>query len=250
MQIDIPYINIAKKFNISLYSKEDDNYFNDYNILTKNNINLIKDLYDKNDFFVVPFVINKTIWGEEKIFYPFTTKLIKILNSNFNNLSIQLHPLKEESWIVLNDTTKIFNKNKWINLEKYSGVKIQRNLVHSLSKNSLVLEIQDNNPFDKNETIRLYDFSNRKTNKKSDYYKYLLVNHQSKLKYINYNEYDKCDKNNDYLVFILEGCMKIKYNNNVYLLSASNDLFFIKKGFEILSKDGIVLFIKNQYYKY
>ena len=81
------------KRNIDFYKQEQ--MLNSINIVTHKKYNELSEML-KGNFFKVPFFIIDTSWGYEKVYVPFTDKLFKIINTNINNTSIQLHPLKHE----------------------------------------------------------------------------------------------------------------------------------------------------------
>ena len=86
-----------------------------------NNIDCILKSYNENKCFEVPFFIDKLAWGNEKIYYPFTIVLIKVLSNDVGRTSIQFHPLKTECWVALNEKTTYFDGNNWDELKNIVG---------------------------------------------------------------------------------------------------------------------------------
>ena len=231
-------------YNSDIFSK----YFNDYNKQTNDSIRKIIDLYENNSCFKVPFIINELAWGYEKVYYPFTTSLIKILSNNIGRTSIQIHPLKIESWFALNDITKYYDGTSWNNLKKYRGIKIPANTIHSLERNSLVLEIQDNNLFDKSETIRIKDFLGRNVDKFETYLKCLIPIKKNKISDIKDLNYSIIDNNNDYLIFSFEDGNAVVYDDNEYQIE-KNNLYFVKRGFKMKIKEDNIVYIRCEYFE-
>ena len=206
-------------------------YLNDNNILTTNKIDEI-DNGIKKGYFKVPYIFQDQAWGKEKVFLPFSNKLFKIVTTSKGNTSIQLHPLKSEKYISLDDNTLIFSENNEIRLKKYMSADIKRNTIHSMSKDSTIFEEQDNNLFDKNETIRIFDSLGRKVNNPQDYYKYLLPQYKNNIVIsdIPNNEYDE---NKDKFIFIIDGSISIKVNNKIINLEGKEELIYLKKDIAI-----------------
>ena len=192
---------------------------NDYNNITKKNISDLRELM-KKDYFEVPSYVRKTVWGNEIIFFPFTDKLFKIVSTNYNDTSIQLHPRKSEVWYPLINST-IFNGYKWINVNPNNEVIIPKNSIHCMKHNSCVFEVQDNSFFDNEETIRIFDINNRKIENKYEYLNYCLPHNFNELKIERkYNDiYDK----SDIFLFIIEGNNKINGQDLI-----PNKLYYIK----------------------
>ena len=206
-------------------------YLNDNNILTTNKINEIEEGIKKG-YFKVPYIFQDQAWGKEKVFLPFSNKLFKIVTTSKGNTSIQLHPLKSEKYISLDDNTLIFSDNNEIRLKKYMSADIKRHTIHSMSKDSTIFEEQDNNLFDKNETIRIFDSLGRKVNNPQDYYKYLLPQYKNNIVIsdIPNNEYDE---NKDKFIFIIDGSISIKVNNKIINLEGKEELIYLKKDIAI-----------------
>ncbi len=206
-------------------------YLNDNNVLTTKQINEIEDGIRKG-YFKVPYIFQEQAWGIEKVFLPFSNKLFKVVSTTKANTSIQLHPLKSEKYISLDDNTLIYGENDEIRLEKYKCADIKRNTIHSMSKGSTIFEEQDNNLFDKKETIRMYDSLGREVNTPQEYYKYLLPQFKNDIVIsdIPNNEYDE---NKDKFVFIINGSMTIKINNEIVDLKGKEELFYLNKDIAI-----------------
>ncbi len=241
-------INITEDFNTSVYADNFSKYLNMYNKKTLDNIDNILKLYNDNKCFEVPFFIDKLAWGTEKIYYPFTTLLIKVLSNDIGRTSIQFHPLKTECWFALSEKTFYFDGNNWNRLKKYSGIKIPSRTVHSLEKGSYVLEIQDNVIFDNKETMRIKDFLGRKIDNIQDYLKYLIPTKRGTISQITTKNYSKIDKNSDYLIFSFVDKIEIKYDDKEYTIE-KNILYFAKNGFEILNNNDNVLYIRCEYFE-
>ena len=88
-------INIVEKLDqdLSIYSNNAlIPYLNECNQYTINELTLINDLMKKS-YFKVPCIFINQAWGTEKVFYPFSTKLFKIISNNLVDTSLQLHPI-------------------------------------------------------------------------------------------------------------------------------------------------------------
>lgn len=245
--IDIPYIKNQDYFNSIFYKNENfSKYLNEYNLFVKEDIDSIEKLLKKK-YFKVPFRIINQPWGYEKVFYPFSNKLIKVLCTSKGNTSVQLHPLKNEKYLALNDNTYIFNGKNDYHLKYNQFVDIKRNSVHALFKNAKVLEEQDNVLFDNNETIRLYDYLGRNISEKKDYYKFLLPQYRDE--YIIYKNppiYNLERKNK--LIFIVDGSVTINLNGKNIELNEKDELYYVEKSVEIIKCNGLVRFIECTFY--
>ena len=211
--------NITNDICLDIYLNYNFN-LNDYNKVTKQNICDLKQYLDK-DYFVVPSYIRYTEWGFERIFFPFTDKLFKIVSTNHNDTSIQLHPRKSEVWYPLVNST-IFDGNKWINVTNKNKIIIPKNSIHCMKYNSSVFEVQDNSFFDTEETIRIFDINNRIIEDKDKYLKYCLPHNKDKLK-IEHNQ-NNIHVKGDVFLFIIDGQAKINGTNLV-----SNELYYVKE---------------------
>ena len=145
------------------------------------------------------------------------------------------------------------------NIEDENGVKefpyldyvdIPNNTIHSLKKGSIVFEEQDNNLFDNDETIRIYDKLGRKVNEEKDYYKRLLPQYRGKLKKLKLeSELNNISPgNNDKFIFIISGSVKIKFKSKTQVLNKEKTLFFINSECEIVSIDGLSRIVNCKYY--
>lgn len=249
MNEEINSINITKEFNASIYTSYFGKYLNKYNKTTLDNIDCILKLYNENKCFEVPFFIDNLAWGTGKIYYPFTTLLIKVLSNDIGRTSIQFHPLKTECWFALSEKTTYFDGNNWNELKKYSGIRIPSRTIHSLEKGSYVLEIQDNVVFDNKEAMRIKDFLGRKIDNIEDYLKYLIPTKRETISQLTTKNYLRIDKNCDYLIFSFEDKIVIKYDNDKEYSIEKNILYFAKKGFEVLNNDDNVVYIKCEYFE-
>lgn len=215
--------------------------FNEYNSVSKKEIDLIKELLSK-DYFEVPYYVKKTRWGEETVFYPFTNKLFKIVHTINNDTSVQLHPIKNETWYPLEKAT-IFNGKNWVEVNKNQVVSIPSHSVHCMRKGSRVFEVQDNNIIDDTETIRIFDINGRLIEKKDEYINYVLPHLKNKLTIKKFSS-NKIQDNNIFL-FVVDGVNKIGED-----LLEENKLYYIKKNkIKDLIIQGKVIIIKALYYK-
>ncbi len=244
-------IDYDNKFNLSVFKDSRLKFLlNNNNIQTLKYLCMFKNLYN-NGWFEVPFIENKLSWGHERLFIPFTNKLFKILENDINDTSLQLHPLKTERWLSLSDKSFLEDEFGLKKFQYLSYIEVPKNTIHLLKKNSLVFEEQDNNLFDNNETIRIYDKLGRKINDEKDYYKQLLPQYRGKIKKLNINS----ELNNipggrkDKFIFIIKGKVEIKYNEKKYILNKEKSLFFICSNCEIISIDGISRIVNCKYYK-
>lgn len=245
---DLLKFDITEKFSLDIYNKNYYNVFNDYNKVSFDNKQRIQELYNKSECFEVPYLENNLAWGKEKVYYPFTSTLVKIIETDKGRTSVQFHPLKEENWFSLNDITKYYDGNKWTKLSRFEGIRILPNAIHSLEQKSFVLEIQDNNLFDQKETMRIKDFFNRKVDQEEDYIKYLMPTKKGKILTITNNDYIPNDNSVDYLVFPLEKVVTVKYDNIEYDLKKQN-LYFVKKGFKTIDNSNKSICIRCNYYE-
>lgn len=230
----IKYINYTNELTLSLYESKYKTLFNEYNRETINMLNIIKELL-KKDYFEVPYYDKKMIWGAERIYYPFSSKLFKIVNTFNNDTSIQLHPLKNEEWYLLQNST-IYNGIKWEQIEKGKKVTIPSSTVHCMKKGGQVFEIQNNDIFNDNETLRIEDKNGRNTSNINDILKHLMPNLRKKLSVENIKETKNI--NNDIFLFIIDGYASI---NGKQL--DKNKLYFIKKNKirELITEGNIVI---------
>lgn len=237
-------ITITDEQNFSIYDC-DEKLMNEYNRITKSKIKELKNKITKG-FFDVPFIYYDQAWGTEKVFLPFTNKLFKVIETNKGDTSVQLHPLKSEEYVALNDNTIIYDGNNSEKIDKYNSVLIRNNTIHSLYKDSKVFEEQDNNIFDSNETIRIYDKLGRKINEPIDYYKYLLPHIQNKIEHSSRDNNLYNDK--DRFIFIIDGYILIEYNGVEYKLDKEDQLYFLDKNVLIKGVFGNTKISKINYY--
>lgn len=241
-------LDITKNFSTDVYNNIYDKVFNEYNKVSNKNIKKIQELYNNNRCFEVPFLENTLAWGKEKVYYPFTSILVKIIDTYKGRTSVQFHPLKEENWFSLNDKTKYYDGIKWSTLPKFDGIRIPPNSIHSLEQNSFILEIQDNNLFDHKETVRIKDFLGREVDKEEEYIKYLIPTKKGKILRISNNEYSSNDNSFDYFIFPLDEDVTVIYDDIKYNLKKLN-LYFIKKGFKNIENSNKSICIGCKYYE-
>ncbi len=239
-------IDITKKFDFSIYSDATLlNIMNEYNKITYKDRNKILYLQQQN-FFKVPHVEFSYLWGKEKVFYPFSSKLFKVLDTNLADTSLQFHPLKTEKYYCLNDNTAITDTTNNIKCKKGEYVSIPNNAIHSLLKGSRVFEEQDNLIFDNVETIRINDKLNRKVSTPQEYVKYLLpqfLKKFSKENLLNYNG------ENSKFIFIADGEVEIECNNEKTILNEKEELYYLSKRVKINKVKGYVRIIECEFYK-
>lgn len=231
------------KRNIDFYKQEQ--MLNSINIVTHKKYNELSEML-KGNFFKVPFFIVDTSWGYEKVYVPFTDKLFKIINTNINNTSIQLHPLKHEIWYPLMDVS-IFDGECVKKISYDYTVDIPPRVIHSLKKGSVVFEVQDNIPYEYDETYRIYDFCDREI-------------HPSKFKAFSLNSCDKLDivednriikkqiLKEDVFIFSKFSDFDIESDFERYRLE-KEELWFLKEGVKILKdmKDSVM--VKAKYFE-
>lgn len=242
-------IKIIEKLDkdLSLYTNNDlIPYLNEYNQFTINELSLINDLMKQN-YFKVPSILINQAWGTEKVFYPFSTKLFKIISNNLGDTSLQLHPIKNEYYISLSDETIVIDEEKEYKMKKFSTVNIPKNTIHSLKKGSKVFEEQDNNLFDNRETIRIFDSLNRKVDSPQDYLKYLLPQHKDKME-INGSIESDYTLNGDKFVFLIEGEIIVEDRGKKIFLNEKEELYFLKNSIKIKEIKGKVKIINCRYY--
>lgn len=244
-------IDYDNKFNLSAFKTSKlKTLLNDNNKVTIDYLNILESLYSEG-WFEVPFTKNQLSWGYEKVFIPFTDKLFKILENDINDTSVQIHPIKNERWLSLSDLSNVEDEKGIKKFPYLCYVDIPKNTIHSLKKGSLVFEEQDNNLFDNNETIRIYDKLGRKVNEEVDYYKRLLPQYRGELKKLKV----KSELNNiplgenDKFIFIISGIVKIKFKDKVQILNKERALFFISSECEIILIDGLSRIVNCKYYK-
>ena len=73
--------NITKNFSLDIYNNSYFNIFNEYNKISCNDKHKLQELYSNNKCFEVPFLENTLAWGKEKVYYPFTSTLVKIVET-------------------------------------------------------------------------------------------------------------------------------------------------------------------------
>lgn len=239
-------IDITKDFDFSIYSdKTLLNIMNEYNKATYKNRNEILRLQQQG-FFKVPHIEFSYLWGKEKVFYPFSSKLFKVLDTSLADTSLQLHPLKTEKYYCLNDNTTITDMTNYIKCKKGEYISIQNNTLHSLLKGSKVFEEQDNLIFDNAETIRINDKLNRKVSTPQEYVKYLLPQFLKKISKESLSNYN--GENNKF-IFIADGEVEIKCNNKKIVLKTKDELYYLNKQVEINKIKGLVRVIECEFYK-
>lgn len=232
---------------LSIYTNNDlIPYLNECNQFTVNELSLINDLMKQN-YFKVPSILINQAWGTEKVFYPFSTKLFRVIFNNLGNTSLQLHPIKSEYYISLRDETIVIDEDKEYKMEKFSTVNIPKNTIHSLRKGSKVFEEQDNNLFDNRETIRILDSLNRKVDSPNDYLKYLLPQHKNKIE-LNSSIENNYTLNGDKFIFLIEGEIVIKDDGKQNSLNEKEELYFFKNSVEIKEIKGKAKIIDCRYY--
>ena len=221
-------IGYDHKFNLSIFKDSRLKLLlNDNNSKTLKYLDTFETLYDKG-WFEVPYTKNQLSWGYEKVFIPFTDKLFKILENDINDTSMQIHPLKTERWLSLSNKSYLEDEFGLKKFQYLNYIEIPKNTIHLLKKGSLVFEEQDNNLFDNNETIRIYDKLGRKVNDERDYYKQLLPQYCGKIKKLNINyelnniPMEKMDK----FIFIIKGKVKVKYKEKTYILNKEKIIIF------------------------
>jgi len=243
----IPNIKLNKTFDLSVYQNQDFiPYLNLYNKFTSDNIILIKELIE-NGYFIVPSNIYHFAWGFEKTFMPFSDKLFKIISNNKGDTSLQIHPIKNEKWISLNNNSVVYDQTKEFLLRKYKQVIIPKNTVHALKKNAHILEIQDNNIFDSKETLRIYDKLGRETSLPNDYYKYFMPYLVSE--FIFKDPTFNNDQNGDRILFLFDGYVQIEYNGQIIKLDKTEELYFLKENVKIINIIGNSIISLCSYYK-
>ena len=239
-------INITKNFDFSIYSDETLlNIMNEYNKITYKDRNKILYL-QQQDFFKVPHVEFSYLWGKEKVFYAFSSKLFKVLDTNLADTSLQIHQLKTEKYYCLNNDTVITDMTNSIKCKKGEFVNIPNNTIHSLSKGSRVFEEQDNLIFDNAETIRINDKLNRKVSTPQEYVKYLLPQF---LKKISKDSLLNYDGENNKFIFIADGEVEIECNNKKLILNEKEELYYLSKQVKINKVKGYVRIIECEFYK-
>lgn len=242
-------INIVEKLDrdLSIYSNNDlIPYLNECNKYTANELSVISDLMKQN-YFKVPSILINQAWGTEKVFYPFSTKLFKVIYNNLGDTSLQLHPIKNEYYISLSDETIVIDEVKEYKMEKFSTMNIPKNTIHSLRKGSKVFEEQDNNLFDNRETIRIFDSLNRRIDYPQDYLKYLLPQHKEKIEFNSSIESDYT-LNGDKFVFLIEGEIIIEDRDKKILLNKKEELYFLDNSINIKEIKGKAKIINCKYY--
>lgn len=239
----------SENLSLDIYkNKEIESYLNNYNILTTKQIDKIEKNIKKG-YFKVPYVLINQAWGIEKVFIPFSNKLFKVLKNDISNTSVQFHPLKSEKYISLSDNTVVYDEEKEYKIKKYQCVDIQRNTIHSMKKGSKIFEEQDNVLFDKSETMRIYDLLGRKINSPQEYYKYLLPQFKNKMiiqEDIPNNEYEE---GKDKFIFLIDGTINIKINNEIVTLNGNEDLYYFDKNIKIEKIIGKYKIINCIFYK-
>lgn len=239
-------IGLTNDVNLELY--KDDRFsklFNRINLMSKRDLVNIEKLLEENCFEVTSYTRN-TVWGKEIIYLPFTNKLFKIIHTTINDTSLQLHPQKSEEWYPLKESN-IFDGNGWIKVNVGESVYIPPNSVHCMQKNAIVFEVQDNNLFDKNETLKIYDINGREINDKTGYYKYVLPSIKNKL-IIKKNIALPCiDDRFNYFLFIIDGHVKNKLG---YKFNAQTLYYINKRIVNSLKFEGNLVLIPAEYYTY
>lgn len=213
---------LTKHINFDIYKQEKE-LLNTYNKKTLKHLNELEQLIQQ-DIFEVPSYIRNTIWGYERIFYPFTNKLMKVVVTEKEETSCQLHPRKNEIWYPIKPSI-VYDGKEYIETKLKEQIIIPKNSVHSMQKGGKIFEVQDNTLYDNDETIRIFDKSGRKVHKKQDYMNYLLPHNINKVvikKHVNKNMKTK------FFLFIIKGegrFGKIKLEENkLYFIKNSKNL--------------------------
>lgn len=239
-------IGIVSDIDLSVYLNNNlIKYMNEYNKLSFDNIDMLKELL-KRDYFLVPSKMYEQPWGKEKVFLPFTTKLFKVLETSISDTSIQLHPMKTEKYLSLSNNTFLTNSNKTICCKRGKLINIPKNSIHSLLKNSRVFEDQDNLIFDNKETVRLNDVLKRKVSTPQEYIKYLLPQFLNNFKFEKLKNYNG---NSNKFVFISEGEVEIEVDGIKTILSDSDELYYLDRRVKINRISGLVRVIECKYYR-
>ena len=236
-------IGYSSLFNKELYLNPKINrLFNEVNTYTLKNIGKVCELYG-NKVFKVPSYIKECAWGSEKIFLAFSNKLFKVIDTSKSDTSIQLHPLKKEIWYPLKQSV-INDGKKDIVVDTINEIIIKENTVHSLRKNSVVFEVQDNTLFNHLETIRIYDESNREIHE-DIFYSHNMPMFRNKIKIIKRINSKKCILKNNSFIFSFSDVKVL--NDKEYKIN-KNELWYLSKGTEILD-DGDYLVINCKFFK-
>ncbi len=236
-------IGYSSLFNKELYLNPKINkLFNEVNTYTLKNINKVCKLCS-NKIFKVPSYIKECAWGNEKIFLTFSNKLFKIIDTSKNDTSIQLHPIKKEIWYPMKESI-INDGKKDIVVNTTDEIIIKENTVHSLRKNSVVFEVQDNTLFNHLETIRIYDVSNREIHE-DRFYSHNMPMFRNKIKIIKRINSKGCILKSNSFIFSFSNIKVI--NDKEYKIN-KNELWYLSKGTEILD-DGDYLVINCKFFK-
>lgn len=231
-------IEIYKNKNLS-------NLFNDINNKTTKDISLLENIFNEK-IFKVPSFKKKLSWGYETIFLPFTNKLFKIIETKYNATSLQLHPIKNETWYPLKNVT-INDGLKDIKIEHDTIIDIPRKSTHSLCKGATIFEVQDNIPFQYDETYRIYDASNR-TVHPSIFNAYHFLK-KDNIKLIDDNLSIKPHTLlNDSFIFSKDDDVTVEADKKVSKLK-KQELWFLSKGTKILNNLNNVIIVKAEYIK-
>lgn len=243
------YNNYYLTDNISLDIYKDKkiySLFNDYNVKTSLNVEKIEKLLCKG-VFKVPYYEKETAWGYETIYFPFTNKLFKIINTKYNDTSLQLHPIKNEIWYPLKDVV-INDGIRDINVDKSITINIPSRTVHNLLKDSIVFEVQDNIVFEYDETYRIFDKCNRDI--QLDKFNAFHFLNNNKIDLINDKLIIKKQKlKTDCFIYSKEMDVLIKYNNKQKLIK-KNELWFLSKETIILNNIEDVIIVESKYIRY
>ena len=236
-------IGYSSLFNKELYLNPKINkLFNEVNTYTLKNINKVCKLCS-NKIFKVPSYIKECAWGNEKIFLTFSNKLFKIIDTSKNDTSIQLHPIKKEIWYPMKESI-INDGKKDIVVNTTDEIIIKENTVHSLRKNSVVFEVQDNTLFNHLETIRIYDVSNREIHEER-FYSHNMPMFRNKIKIIKRINSKRCILKSNSFIFSFSNIKVI--NDKEYKIN-KNELWYLSKGTEI-HDDGDYLVINCKFFK-
>ena len=227
----------------------------------------IEDFYTKK-------IVSKP-WGYEYVIYNFNKKLaITFLKINYGHkTSLHCHTRKKTGFIILGGKAKvqygIYKENTKI-MQPLKRLIFRPGLFHSieaLSKNGLYL-LETENPYDKNDLVRLEDKYGRKAKKyegknftKNLTSKYLKFKKPTYLKRYNYSfnnlsiVLEKTDKlkklnKNDYLssTAILDGSLVDNHNQNVISsgeIVKTSTLKILSKSFKMIKPITILTVSKN-----
>ena len=218
---------------------------NTINQKTSTNIELIEKILSKK-VFKVPYYEIDTSWGTETIYLPFTNKLFKVISTKYNETSLQLHPIKNETWYPLKNVI-INDGEKNIPINKNTIIIIKSNTTHNLLKNGLVFEVQDNIPFDYTETYRIYDKCKREIHESKFNAYHFLKNHTIDLKedslLVKAQVLEK-----DSFIYSKTNDIRIEYDGKSMRIN-KKELWFLSKNTKIVNDISNTILIEAEYIK-